>query len=156
MASIKITLSLLLLFASNFTYSSAELGHLKATEMTVYYHGYSGNSNSTEIEIPGRGPGPLNTTKFGAMVCADEPLTGDFEESSIPIAKGQGTYIASALDGSQFQMLISIVFINVEATVVGGTGKFRLAHGYANFEILYNDPAHGYLVSRSNMTVLHY
>ncbi|XP_057790762.1 dirigent protein 22-like [Salvia miltiorrhiza] len=110
------------------------------------------------------------------MVCTDDPITEEIEEGSAPIARGRGIFIASALDGSDAHTLLSVVFINgkykgstlelqgsyalfervAEVAVVGGTGKFRLARGYATFEILYNDSLRGYLLARSNMTVLHY
>ncbi|XP_057796667.1 dirigent protein 22-like [Salvia miltiorrhiza] len=166
----------LLLFLSIFTCSTAKLGHQKETEMTVYYHEYSGSRNATLIEIPSPSTGPLNTTKFGLMMCTDDPITEKIEEGSVPIARGRGIYVISALDGSHAHMLVSVVFINgkykgstleiqgsyalreraTEVAVVGGTGKFRLARGYATFEVLHTDSLRGYLLARSNMTVLHY
>lgn len=175
MAPNKITLSLLLLLAT-LTYSKAKLGHLKELEMTVYFQDYSGGPNPTVIAIPGPSTGPLNFTKFGAMFCTDDPITEKIEESSAPIARGQGLYVTSALDGSRTHVLISIVFINDECkgstleiqgsspqlqrvrevAVVGGTGKFRLARGFASFETVYYDDGRQYAVIQCNITVLHY
>ncbi|XP_057796768.1 dirigent protein 22-like [Salvia miltiorrhiza] len=176
MASIKITLSMLL-FLTIFTYSQAKLRHHKETEMTLYYKDYAGGPNATSIPIPGPSTGPLNFTMFGAMFVVDDPAVEDIEDASAPIiARGRGVYIISALDGSHAQLLMSVVFINgkykgstleiqgsyaqfepvAEAAVVGGTGKFRLARGYATYEILSYDPVSGYSVTRSNITVLHY
>ncbi|KAL1534538.1 dirigent protein 22-like [Salvia divinorum] len=176
MAPMKITL-FLLLFLATFTYAKTKLGHHKEIEMTIYYHDYAGGPNATTIEIPRPSTGHLNYTRFGAMLCADDPITEGIEKDSVPIARGQVIYIISALDGSYAQILMSVVFINgkykgstieiqgsydqslvtvPEAAVVGGTGKFRLAFGYATFEIVSYDSVTGYSLTRSNMTILHY
>ncbi|KAL1567623.1 dirigent protein 22-like [Salvia divinorum] len=176
MASIKITLSLLL-FLAIFTYATAKLGHHKEIEMTIYYHDYAGGPNATTIEIPSSSTGQLNFTKFGAMFCSDDPIYKGIEKDSVPIARGRGIYIISALDGTQAQMLMSVVFINgkykgstieiqgsygqslvqiSEAAIVGGTGKFRLARGYATFKVVSYDAVTGFSITQSNMTVLHY
>ena len=175
MASIKIAFSLLL-FLSNFIYSRAKLGHLKKTEMILYYQNYSGDQNTTTVEIPVPSTGPLDFTKFGAAFCTDDPITEGIEEGSTPIARSRGIYIISSLDGSQAQMIMSIIFINgeykgsslevqgpyeqskqvTEVAVVGGTRKFRLARGYVTFKTLYYDPVRVYSATQTNITVLHY
>ncbi|KAL1567622.1 dirigent protein 22-like [Salvia divinorum] len=175
MASIK-TGFYLLLFLTTFTYSRAKLCHLKKTEMILYYQNYSGDQNTTTVEIPVPSTGPLDFTKFGAAFCTDDPITEVIKEGSSPIARSRGIYIISSLDGSQAQMIMSIIFINgkykgstlemqgsyeqsekvSEVAVVGGTGKFRLARGYVTFKTLYYDPVRVYSATQTNITVLHY
>ncbi|XP_057796677.1 dirigent protein 22-like [Salvia miltiorrhiza] len=175
MASNKITLSLLL-FLAIFTYAKAKRGPLKETTMTVYFQDYSGDRNTTVIEVPGPSTGPLNFSRFGAMFVTDDPITGEFGEGSAPIARGRGMYVTSALDGSHTHVTLSVVFIDGEhkgstleiqgssaqlepvreVAVVGGTRKFRLARGYATFETLYYDPARKFAIIQSNITVFHY
>ncbi|KAH6776090.1 hypothetical protein C2S52_013651 [Perilla frutescens var. hirtella] len=175
MASSAIKLSLFL-FLALVAYSNADLGQVKETKMTVYFQDYSGGPNATVVEITGPTDGLLSFTKFGAIFCTDDPITKGFEESSAQIARAQGIYVTSALDGSNTHVLISIVFINDEykgstlevqgssaqfervreVAVVGGTGKFRLARGYATFETLSYDHATHYAVIQCNVTVLHY
>ncbi|KAL0311230.1 UNVERIFIED_CONTAM: Dirigent protein 23 [Sesamum angustifolium] len=158
------------------TNSRADLGQHKETEMTLYFQDYSGGPNATVIEITGHPDGVLSFTKFGAIFCTDDPVTEGFSESSAQIARAQGLYVTSALDGSNTHVLISIVFTNEEykgstlevqgssaqfervreVAVVGGTGKFRLARGYATFETIHYDHALSYAVIRCNVTVLHY
>lgn len=167
---------LLLLLLSLFTYSNADLGLLKETKMTVYFQDYSGGPNATVVEITGLSDGLLSFTKFGAIFCTDDPITEGLEESSARVARAQGIYVTSALDGSNTHVLISIVFVNDEykgstlevqgssaqfervreVAVVGGTGVFRLARGYATFETLSYDHATHYAVIQCNITVLHY
>ncbi|KAH6776091.1 hypothetical protein C2S52_013652 [Perilla frutescens var. hirtella] len=175
MASNKI-FTLSLLFLAVFIYSKADLRHHKETNMTVYFQDYSGGPNPTVIEIPGPSNGPLNFSKFGAMFCTDDPITEEIGENSAPIARGRGLYVTSALDGSSTHVLISIVFTNDEyksstleiqgssaqfervreVAVVGGTGKFRLARGYATFETVYYDPERQHAIIQCNITVLRY
>lgn len=176
MASNKVTLSLLV-FLAIFTYVKAGLGHLNETRMTLYFHDYSGDENTTVIEIPaGPSRGPLDFMKFGAMFCTDDPITEHVEEGSAPVARGRGMYVTSALDGSHTHVLLSVVFIEGgykgstleiqgssaqmervrEVAVVGGTKNFRLARGYATFETINYDHARGYALIQSNITVLHY
>ncbi|KAG6385167.1 hypothetical protein SASPL_153995 [Salvia splendens] len=175
MASNKITFASIL-FLTIFTYSNAKLGHLKETELSVYYQDYSGSQNATVIEIPGPSNGALNFSRFGAMFCTDDPITVGFEEGSAVIARGRGLYVTSALDGSNTHVMLSVVFIDGEykgstielygsdkqfekvreVAVVGGTGKFRLARGYATFETLYFDTGRSHAIIQSNMTILHY
>ncbi|KAG6387012.1 hypothetical protein SASPL_152194 [Salvia splendens] len=173
MASHKITLALIL-FLTLFTYSNARLGPIKETELTVYFQDYSSGPNATVIECPPPSSG-LNFSTFGAMFCADDPITEGFEDSSALIARGRGLNVISSLDGSSAHVMLSIVFIGGkyngssieiygndprtgyrEVPVVGGTGKFRLARGYATFETLNFDPVRSHATIRSNLTVLHY
>ncbi|KAK4420541.1 Dirigent protein 23 [Sesamum alatum] len=159
-----------------FTYSMADLIQPKETKMTLYFQDYSGGPNATVVEITGQPDGLLRFTKFGAMFCTDDPITEGFDESSPQIARAQGLYVTSALDGSNTHVLISIVFTNEEykgstletqgtsaqfeqvreVAVVGGTGKFRLARGYVTFETIHYDHTLHYAVIQCNVTVLHY
>ncbi|XP_047951613.1 dirigent protein 23-like [Salvia hispanica] len=178
MASNKIKLSLLITFLAILTYCEAEIdGDLKKTEMTVYYHAYTAGPNTTVIDIPEATTGEVQDgTKFGAMFCTDDRITEGIEEDSPLIARARGIYVVSALDGSHAHMLVSIVFVNgthkgstlevqgsyqhfepvTETAIVGGTGKFRLARGYATFETPYIDMDRRYFLTISNMTILHY
>ncbi|XP_057790759.1 dirigent protein 22-like [Salvia miltiorrhiza] len=144
--------------------------------MTLYYKDFSGGPNANTIEIPGPSSFPLNFSRFGAMFVSDDPITEGIEEGSAPIARGRGFYVITDLDRTHGLWLASVVFINgkykgstlelqgsystfegvSEVAVVGGTGKFRLARGYVTYETLSFDPATGYAVFQSNMTVLHY
>ncbi|EYU43119.1 hypothetical protein ABFS82_08G115900 [Erythranthe guttata] len=171
--SIKLSSFLLLII---FVCSNSELSQPKETKMAFYFQDYSGGPNATVIEITGQPNGLLSFTKFGAIFCTDDPITEGFDESSAQIARAQGLYVTSALDGSNTHVLISIVFTNNEyrgstlevqgtsaqfervreVAVVGGTGIFRLARGYATFETLHYDHALHYAVIQCNVTVYHY
>lgn len=158
--------------------SQVELGQLKETKMSIYFQDWSGGPNATIIQITmqQRPNKLLNFTKFGAIFVTDDPVTEGFDGSSAQVARAQGMYVTSALDGSNTHVLISIVFTNEEykgstleiqgssaqfdtvreVAVVGGTGQFRLARGFVTFETIYYDHVFHYAVVQCNVTVLHY
>ncbi|KAK6141172.1 hypothetical protein DH2020_025090 [Rehmannia glutinosa] len=151
MASNSIRLSSLL-FLVIFIHAKADLSQPKETKMTLYFQDYSGGPNATVIEITGQPNGLLSFAKFGAIFCTDDPITEEFDESSAQIARAQD-YKGSTLEvqgsSAQFERVR-------EVAVVGGTGKFRLARGYATFETIHYDHALHYAVIQCNVTVLHY
>ncbi|KAG8364592.1 hypothetical protein BUALT_Bualt18G0013300 [Buddleja alternifolia] len=166
----------LFLFLVMFTYSEAELGSPIETQMTFYFHDYSGGPNATVIQINAPADELPDFTKFGAMFVTDDPITKELHSSSSQVARGQGLYVTSSLDGSNTHILMSIVFTDeeyggstleiqssnvqlervLEVPIVGGTRKFRLARGYATFETLYFNETLHYSVLQCNVTVLHY
>ena len=91
-------------------------------------------------------------TSFGAVVVIDDPLTeGPDLNSTTPIGRAQGTYISAGKDEVALLMNMNFVFqagadngstVAImgrnpvfdavrEMAVVGGTGVFRMARGYA-------------------------
>ncbi|XP_027064157.1 dirigent protein 22-like [Coffea arabica] len=176
MASNSIKLYLLLILAL-VRCSKAELGELKETSMTIYFQDQYGGPNATVAQILPENPdGHLSFKKFGAIFCTDDLVTEGFDVSSTQVARAQGVYITSALDGSNTHVLVSIVFNNGEfkgstlevqgasaqfervreVAVVGGTGKFRFARGYVTFETIHINSAANLAVIQCNITVLHY
>ncbi|KAA8524702.1 hypothetical protein F0562_011125 [Nyssa sinensis] len=149
---------------------------LKETKMTLYFQDYSAGPNATVVPVTGI-PGKLwSFFGFGTIFVTDDTITEGLDKNSAQIARAQGIYVTSALDGSNTHVLISIVFTNEEysgstleiqgtsrqydsvreVAVVAGTGKFRYARGHVTFETVYLDMAIAYSVIRCNVTVLHY
>ncbi|CAK9157984.1 unnamed protein product [Ilex paraguariensis] len=160
-------LSLLLLLAM-FICSQSETAQLKETNMILHFQDWSAGANATVVPVTGI-PGHLwSFADFGTIFCTDDPITEGLEGSSAQIARAQGIYVTSALDGSNTHVLISIVFTNKEyngstleiqgssrqfekvreVAVVAGTGKFRYARGFATFETVYLDMTIAYAVIR--------
>ncbi|XP_059663894.1 dirigent protein 4-like [Cornus florida] len=133
-------------------------------------------TNATAIPVTGIPGFPWTLTTFGTMFCADDPITVGFDKTSAQIGRAQGIFVTSALDGSSTHVSASIVFTNAtyngstieiqgashnyqsvnEVAVVGGTGIFRYARGYATFQTVYQNKANWYAVAKCNVTVLHY
>ncbi|KAK3020422.1 hypothetical protein RJ639_047728 [Escallonia herrerae] len=144
--------------------------------MTLYFQDWSGGPNATVVPITGL-PGHLwSFHSFGTVFCTDDPITEGLDGKSAKIARAQGMYVTSALDGSNTHVVISVVFTNKEyngstleiqgasrqfdkvreVSVVAGTGKFRYARGYVTFETVYLDMSIAYSVIQCNVTVKHY
>nr|XP_004243842.2 dirigent protein 1-like [Solanum lycopersicum] len=177
MASNSIKLSLIFLLTIFITSKAILHDQIKETNMTLYFQDWSGGPNATVLQITGhQDHGLLSFAKFGSVFVTDDPITQAFDENSAEIARAQGIYVTSALDGKISHVLISIIFTNDdckgstleiqgaspqfervrEVAIVGGTGKFRLASGYATFETIHFDLAIHYVVIQCNVTILHY
>lgn len=151
---------------------------LKETSMTLYFQDQYGGKNASVLQILPTSDDhhQLGFTKFGAIFCTDDLITKGFDLNSDAVARGQGVYVTSALDGSNTHVLVSIVFNNGEykgstlevqgssaqfekvreVAVVGGTGKFRFGKGYATLETIHIDIPAQLAVIQCNITVLHY
>ncbi|XP_010038598.2 dirigent protein 22-like [Eucalyptus grandis] len=96
---------------------------------------------------------------FGTVFVINDKHTKLYEYNSTEVGRARGAYVNLAVDGSDLHLLMSLVFTNQEfsgstleiqgsdwfynkkreVSVVSGTGKFRLARGYAFLETLFLD-----------------
>ncbi|GLJ48214.1 hypothetical protein SUGI_1018120 [Cryptomeria japonica] len=148
MSSYKI-FTLLLLFVMS---SIANGVRIRETNMVFYVHG----KNAAEIVVAGANGSSSEFGKFGTGVVMDVLVTWEPQNDSKVIGKAKGIYLFADASGNRASspMLITIVFENDknqsdsynslqlqgvddlygskrEVSVVGGTGKFRFARGYA-------------------------
>ncbi|KAG4937608.1 Dirigent protein 9 [Glycine max] len=105
---------------------------------------------------------------FGSVTVIDDQLTEGHELDSAVIGKAQGFYLASSLDGSSQTILLTVLvhggehdqhhdvvddsinFFGIhrtassesEVAVIGGTGKYENARGYASLETLLKEDQH--------------
>ncbi|GLJ32158.1 hypothetical protein SUGI_0647420 [Cryptomeria japonica] len=125
----------------------------KEEKLVFYSHGILTGENITEVVVAGVN-GLILSPEFGAVIVADDPVTEGPDPSSKTIARAKGIYVSSDLGGTNFELLLSVVFENEkyngstleiqgadrylqekrEVSVVGGTGYFRYARGYAILE----------------------
>uniref|UniRef100_A0A5B7BXQ9 Dirigent protein n=1 Tax=Davidia involucrata TaxID=16924 RepID=A0A5B7BXQ9_DAVIN len=168
-------LSSLLLLAI-VTHSEAKFGKIKETNMVFYMHDIETGTNATAIPVAGIPNKRWWILGFGTVYAVDEPLTEQYDQNSTQVGRAHGIYVNSALDGSDLHFLMSLVFTNKafngstleiqgadrfyqkyrEVSVVSGTGKFRLARGYAILETVYLDLVNFNAIIRWNLTVYHY
>ncbi|KAG6765302.1 hypothetical protein POTOM_029330 [Populus tomentosa] len=119
------------------------------------------NSNNQPFVTAGNLPAgsALQKLMFGSITVVDDELTEGHELGSAVIGKAQGFYLASSLDGTSHTMAFSVLlhggenhgeiedtisFFGVHRTatpdsqiaVIGGTGKYEKAKGYASVETL--------------------
>ncbi|KAE8669231.1 Dirigent protein 9 [Hibiscus syriacus] len=105
-------------------------------------------------------PGTLQRLMFGTITVIDDELTEAHELGSTVLGRAQGFYLASSLDGNSQTIALTVMlhggehghteiedtisFFGVHRTVspesqiavVGGTGKYEHAKGYATVETL--------------------
>jgi len=122
----------------------------------------NGGNNNQAFVTPGQLPtgATLQKLMFGSITVIDDELTEGHELGSGVIGRGQGFYLASSLDGESHTMAFTAIFhggdqgheeeantisfFGVHRTaspisqiaVIGGTGKYQNAKGYATIETL--------------------
>ncbi|KAL1545268.1 hypothetical protein AAHA92_22013 [Salvia divinorum] len=153
--SLSLSLSLILLSISailtnaKFSEQSLELQSAhradKVSHLHFYFHDVVSGKDPTAIVVAGK------RNAFGMTTIIDDPLTEGPEPESRVVGRAQGVYTLSAKDGAALVMAMTFVFkegkyngssISIlgsnqyleavrELPVVGGTGAFRFARGYA-------------------------
>ncbi|KAI4322181.1 hypothetical protein L6164_021899 [Bauhinia variegata] len=107
--------------------------------------------------------GPTTPEKllFGRITVIDDEITQSHELGSSIIGKAQGFHLASSLDGTSLTMTFTALFHNQEEedtisffgvhrtaelesyiAIVGGTGKYDNAQGYAKIQTLHPPDQH--------------
>ncbi|XP_043699745.1 dirigent protein 9-like [Telopea speciosissima] len=131
----------------------------------------SGNNNAVnggnKLPFVDAGQLPTGATlqelMFGTITVVDDELTDGQDLGSSVVGKAQGFYLASSVDGTSHTMALTalfhggaqapddtISFFGVHRTVatesqvavVGGTGKYENAKGYANIQTLQSSNDH--------------
>jgi len=124
--------------------------------MVFYMHDNLRGSNVTAIPVAGLNGSSSSAGKFGTIVTISDVITRRPQitesDSDNIVGRAQGTYVnTNPVTGLDFLMVMTVVFQDMEYNgstleiqgtdrfaqpqrefaVVGGTGKFRLARGYA-------------------------
>ncbi|KAJ1265027.1 hypothetical protein BS78_08G046700 [Paspalum vaginatum] len=149
MAAAVLLLLLPILFAS--PAASAARGE-KSTHIKLYWHDVVSGPSPTAVPVARAAMTNTSKTAFGMVVVIDDPLTeGPDLKSSKIVGRAQGTYIGAGKDELSLMMNMNFVFQGGkyngstvaimgrnaafsavrEMAVVGGTGVFRWARGYA-------------------------
>ncbi|XP_028785647.1 dirigent protein 23-like [Neltuma alba] len=130
--------------------------------------------NATVAPVAGVKGKEWSYNTFGTIYAVDDLVTAGPNRNSAPVGRAQGLLATGALDGSNVNIFLSIVFTNLqyngstlqiqgvsrqsenyrEVSVVSGTGRFRFARGYAALETYYYDPNTTYSIVRLSITLL--
>ncbi|XP_057425224.1 dirigent protein 22-like [Lotus japonicus] len=123
----------------------------KLSHLRFFFHDIIGGPNQTAFRIVEAPATVKSPTRFGAVVMMDNPLTELPELGSKVVGRAQGMYASASMDELGYLMVLNFAFtegkyngsnLSVlgrnrvfsavrEMPVVGGSGLFRFAHGYA-------------------------
>ncbi|KFK44377.1 hypothetical protein AALP_AA1G249600 [Arabis alpina] len=121
------------------------------THLHFYFHDVLSGDKPTAIRVTNP---PVTNTSFGVVVIADNLLTEGPDPSSKEIGRAQGLYASTDMKTLSFTMVFNLAFTEGEFNgstvsmygrnpilskvrelpIIGGTGEFRFARGYAQAE----------------------
>ncbi|KAG8050909.1 hypothetical protein GUJ93_ZPchr0009g840 [Zizania palustris] len=123
------------------------------THIKVYWHDVVSGPNPTAVQVARAAVTNSSSSFFGAVIVIDDPLTEgpDLKKGETPVGRAQGTYISASMDKLALFMNMNFVFqagryngssVAImgrnevfyavrEMAIIGGTGVFRWARGYA-------------------------
>jgi hypothetical protein len=124
----------------------------KLSHIRFYFHDIIGGKNQTAVRVASSPATEKSLTGFGSMMMMDDPLTAKPELDSLIVGRAQGIYSSASQSELSFLMVLNFVFTQgkyngsslsvlgrntVESSVrempiVGGSGLFRFARGYAH------------------------
>ncbi|CAJ2654822.1 hypothetical protein L195_g039158 [Trifolium pratense] len=140
----------------------------------VYYLQDIGRGyNQTVVPVIGINGRVWSYNTFGTIFVVDDPVMLDPSSLSTQVGKAQGVITVTSIDGTNVNIVLSIVFNNVqysgstlqiqgsshqrdnlrELSVIGGTGRFRFARGYAVFETVSYDAPTSHSIIRLTITL---
>ncbi|KAJ0810769.1 putative dirigent protein [Helianthus annuus] len=148
----------------------------KQTHLHFYFHDIVTAHHPTAVKVASAPT--TNTTRsfFGLVMMMDDPLTVGPEPGSKLVGRAQGLYASADLKELGLLMVLNYYFMEGkyngstlsilgrnaaltpmrEMPIVGGTGLFRFARGYAQAKTHSIDFKTGNAVVEYNVFVLHY
>lgn len=148
----------------------------KLAHLHFYFHDMPSGPNATAVVIAQAQDSKTFSNNFGQLLMADEPLTVGPELNSKQVGKAQGLYGYSAQDEFGLIMLFNLEFTEGkyngstlslfgrnkvlsavrEMPIVGGSGAFRFARGYAQAKTHTLDSNTGKASVEYNVYLFHY
>ncbi|XP_057768757.1 dirigent protein 22-like [Salvia miltiorrhiza] len=148
----------------------------KLSHLHFYFHDIVSGRNRTAVRVAEAASTNSSATGFGFLVMIDDPLTVGPNTSSKMVGRAQGLYGSADLSEVGLLMALNFAFVEGkfngstlsvlgrnavfsavrEMPVVGGSGVFRFARGYAHARTHSFDFKTGDAVVEYNVYVLHY
>ena len=142
----------------------------------MFFHDIVSGPKPTAVRVAQAQMTHKSPTFFGAVVMIDDPLTVGPEPGSKLVGKAQGIYASASQEESGLLMVMNFefsegkyngstlsllgrntVFSTVrEMPIVGGSGLFRFARGYAQAKTHWFNLTSGDAVVEYNIYVFHY
>ncbi|KAJ0969426.1 hypothetical protein J5N97_022303 [Dioscorea zingiberensis] len=153
-----------------------KLGKEMETHLHFYFHDTITGSKPTAVRVA-QGPNTsTSATGFGLVMIMDDPLTEGPEPSSKLIGRAQGMYSMASQEEVGLLVVMNLAFFEGEFNgsslsvlgrntvfsetrempVLGGTGRFRYARGYAVAKNHDLDLVTGNAIVEYNVHVLHH
>ncbi|KAL5739760.1 hypothetical protein ACOSQ2_028940 [Xanthoceras sorbifolium] len=163
-------------FSKKISPSSLGLKKEKLTHLHFYFHDIVTAKNPTAVRVAEAAMTNTSSTLFGAVFMMDDPLTVAPEISSKLVGKAQGIYASASQSEIGFLMVLNFAFMEGkfngsnlsvlgrnavfsgvrEMSIVGGSGVFRFARGYAQAKTHTMDLKTGNAVVEYNVYAFHY
>ncbi|KAL6986975.1 Dirigent protein 21 [Sarracenia purpurea var. burkii] len=148
----------------------------KLTHLHFYFHDILSGRNPTAVQVAKSAVTDASPTSFGAVVVIDDPLTVKPELSSKQVGRAQGIYSSASQNDVGLLMVLNYAFtegkyngstLSVlgrnsalsavrEMPIIGGSGLFRFARGYARARTVSFNFTTGDAVVEYNVYVFHY
>ncbi|XP_059428409.1 dirigent protein 22-like [Corylus avellana] len=160
------------------TLSPAKLGlkREKLSHLHFYFHDAVGGRNPTAVRVAEAPMTNTSSTSFGGVLVMDDPLTEQPELSSKLVGRAQGIYASASqsevgllmalnfafMEGKYNGSTLSVLGRNTilsavrELPIVGGSGLFRFARGYAHARTYTFDEKAQNAIVEYNVYVFHY
>ncbi|KEH28831.1 disease resistance-responsive, dirigent domain protein [Medicago truncatula] len=137
-----------------------------ASHFRFYWQDIVAGDNAASFDIISSLPDYNKTSVFGLVKIIDNPLTLGPQLSSKLVGRAQGIYASISQTVLNFLMIMNFALFegkkNVannkvrEMPVIGGSGVFRFAKGYAEASTYSSDPNTGDATIEYNVYVSHY
>ncbi|XP_022851018.1 dirigent protein 22-like [Olea europaea var. sylvestris] len=148
----------------------------KLSHLHFYFHDIVSGRNPTAVRVASAAMTNTSSSSFGAMFMMDDPLTVGPNMTSKLIGRAQGIYASADLDELGLLMVLNFAFVEGkyngstlsvlgrnmvfsavrEMPIVGGSGLFRFARGYAQAKTHYANLQTGDAIVEYNVYVFHY
>ncbi|PKU70537.1 dirigent protein 22-like [Dendrobium catenatum] len=148
----------------------------KHSHLHFFFHDIVSGHNATAVPVIKPAEGAHSRSAFGAVVIMDDPLTEGPDMSSQLVGRAQGMYAATAQDEVGLLMTMNLAFMAGEFNgsvlsvlgrnqplhpvrempIVGGSGLFRFARGYALARTHWLNVTNGDAIVEYDVYVMHY
>ncbi|MBA0582186.1 hypothetical protein Gorai_024337 [Gossypium raimondii] len=148
----------------------------KLSHLHFYFHDVVSGRNPTAIRVASAALTNKSETGFDTVVMVHDPLTATPDRNSKLVGKAQGIYASAAQDVVGLLMVMNLAFVEGkyngsalsllgrntvfstvrEMPIVGGSGLFQFARGYAQAKTHTFNIKTGDAVGEYNVYVLHY
>lgn len=161
-------------FSKSISRESLGLRREKLSHLHFYFHDIVSGTNPTAVRVAQAAK--RSATGFGATVMIDDPLTEGPKLGSRPVGRAQGIYALASQTEAALLMVLNFAFtagkyngstLSIlgrnsvfkpvrELPVLGGSGLFRFARGYAQARTRTFDVKTGDACVEYNVYVYHY